>query len=97
LIRGNLPCQELAFLLDFLMNFLEARVGIEPTHKGFADLSLTSWVPRPNPEYTGSCAGHGVMPLSDLHALMPDQDGDTLNRHAGEQEFHGKGVADLCG
>ena len=25
---------------------LEARVGIEPTHKGFADLSLTAWVPR---------------------------------------------------
>jgi hypothetical protein len=21
-------------------------VGIEPTHKGFADLSLTTWVPR---------------------------------------------------
>ena len=28
---------------------LEARVGIEPTHKGFADLSLTTWVPRPAP------------------------------------------------
>jgi hypothetical protein len=27
---------------------LEARVGIEPTHKGFADLSLTTWVPRPD-------------------------------------------------
>src|SRR5205807_1805543 len=29
------------------LNYLEARVGIEPTHKGFADLSLTTWVPRP--------------------------------------------------
>ena len=26
---------------------LEARVRIELTHKGFADLSLTTWVPRP--------------------------------------------------
>ena len=29
--------------------FLEARAGIEPAHKGFADLSLTTWVPRPEP------------------------------------------------
>jgi hypothetical protein len=28
---------------------MEARVGIEPTYKGFADLSLTTWVPRLGP------------------------------------------------
>ena len=29
-----------------LLRNLEARAGIEPAHKGFADLSLTTWVPR---------------------------------------------------
>ena len=29
-----------------LLRRLEARAGIEPAHKGFADLSLTTWVPR---------------------------------------------------
>jgi hypothetical protein len=33
-------------IIDFIGDELEARAGIEPAHKGFADLSLTTWVPR---------------------------------------------------
>ena len=35
-----------ADFVDFIEESLEARAGIEPAHKGFADLSLTTWVPR---------------------------------------------------
>ncbi len=34
------------------IEIMEARVGIEPTHKGFADLSLTTWVPRHSVGYS---------------------------------------------
>ena len=43
---------------------MEARVRIELTHKGFADLSLTTWVPRLNPisitEFADTCQRRGI-------------------------------------
>ncbi len=38
---------------------LEARVGIEPTNRGFADLCLTTWLPRPTSQQTKSPHGLG--------------------------------------
>ena len=40
---------------------LEARAGIEPAHKGFADLSLTTWVPR-----LGPGSSHTAVHLVDI-------------------------------
>src|SRR5450631_4487954 len=48
-----------------LLKILEARVGIEPTHKGFADLSLTTWVPR---------LGRGALrPFESFHSTVPSE------------------------
>ena len=49
-VQGR-TAQELEYLTEEsrVMQIMEARVGIEPTHKGFADLSLTTWVPRLEP------------------------------------------------
>ena len=52
--------------MQFHENMLEARVGIEPTHKGFADLSLTAWVPRPK--------SHSIQKLLAVAATAPGFD-----------------------
>ena len=56
------------------------RVGIEPTHKGFADLSLTTWVPRLNVSH---CApgGNACNRLNCLESVS--QKGCFLERETG--------------
>ena len=60
---------------------MEARVGIEPTHKGFADLSLTTWVPRPEQEILRQRETTRQRDRAALQAHRPDP------RHAGVGVF----------
>ena len=60
---------------------LEARVGIEPTHKGFADLSLTTWVPRLSANsiaklaHDCQCCGDGSCGICALRFPQPSECG----------------------
>jgi hypothetical protein len=58
---------------------LEARGGIEPPNKGFADLCLTTWLPRPALEDSGN--------LSML-SLLRSARNDSHPRSAAEFVFH---------
>ena len=48
---------------------MEARVRIELTHKGFADLSLTTWVPRPKNSDEQQVASTKLSPASSCSSL----------------------------
>ena len=58
---------------------LEARVRIELTRKGFADLSLTTWVPRLVGLHTLSFA----MQDTQIDLWSVPQKGDVLERETG--------------
>ena len=52
-------------------NLLEARGGIEPPNKGFADLCLTTWLPRRNQEGLDCCHSPHHTALSLLKSMPP--------------------------
>ncbi len=60
---------------------MEARVGIEPTYKGFADLSLTTWVPRPSQTVYRKFRGDSAWKMAGLSGL-----GIVLCSRSGQEE-----------
>src|ERR1700737_1914315 len=63
---------------------MEARVGIEPTHKGFADLSLTAWVPR---LWTAACWRRRANNLDYLECIA-DEGCDVWSGRPGSNRRH---------
>jgi hypothetical protein len=67
---------------------LEARAGIEPTIKGFADLPLATWVPRHHPVTASEVTlrGPAFRTLHDFEKIAAIGNGIGLLRHAGAEE-----------
>ena len=67
----------LGSIIPRLLINLEARAGIEPAHKGFADLSLTTWVPR---------LGRAALIFNSLQTTL-DNPADTGGRFGAGDEI----------
>jgi hypothetical protein len=72
---------------------LEARVGIEPTYKGFADLSLTTWVPRLIAGWKKP-RGRGTLPLNLERETGVEPATSTLARSRSTTELLPLGESD---
>ena len=60
------------------LNELEARAGIEPAHRGFADLGLTTWLPRPNRALEQAGGHQSPQAERRAKAASPDTKAKTL-------------------
>jgi hypothetical protein len=54
---------------------MEARIGVEPMYKGFADLGLTTWLPRPEAGSTCKIARTAGLSQSPVWRYRPLAEG----------------------
>jgi hypothetical protein len=88
----NFPQSRISLFSVRYKEKLEARVGIEPTNKGFADLCLTTWLPRrargskckvPRPEPRSQSPNCKSLETNWLTADENDRPVTTISRPVG--------------